>query len=160
MIKRVVFLLVTVGILLTFTSCSSEPSLLSYCEMRMPLGEGFYQTEDENFDVVYSNGKYLIAVLRISFVAAVSEGIAETMTPYEFGEFWIEKCQRDANLINDGAVYCEYYGNSEDKEQFYLEAFYRSQYAYFVVLFASDSEAEDVGRVEFLNYAESIYFTD
>ena len=93
-------------------------------------------------------------------VAAVNEGIAETMTPYEFGIFWIDKCGRDANIINDGAVYCEYY--SEDvhgeAEVFYLEAFYRSAYAYFVILFAAPTAEEEAGRVDFLNYAKSVYF--
>ena len=136
--------------------------MFSYCELKIGLSEDFYTVKDENFDAVYSNGKYTVAILRISFVAAVTENIPETMTPYEFGEFWIEKCNRDANIINDGSVYCEYYGYGEDgkEEYFYLESFYRSRYAYFVVLFATDSDLEDVGRVDFLRYAGSVNFTD
>ena len=161
MIKRLLLLLVCIAIILSLlTSCQDGDAIFSYCEANLPLGEEFKAVSDKNFDAVWSNGKYTVALLRISFVAAVNEGIAETMTPYEFGIFWIDKCGRDANIINDGAVYCEYY--SEDvhgeAEVFYLEAFYRSAYAYFVILFAAPPAEEEAGRVDFLNYAKSVYF--
>lgn len=124
------------------------------------MGKDFKSVSDKNFDAVWSNGKYTVALLRISFVAAVNEGIAETMTPYEFGLFWIDKCELDANIINGGTVYCEYYayGTDGEAEVFYLEAFYRTAYAYFVILFAAPVTEEEAGRVDFLNYAKSVYF--
>lgn len=161
MIKRSVLLLVCIAIAISLlTSCSDGDGVFSYCEAELPLGEDFRTLSDENFDAVYSNGKYTVALLRISFVAAVNEGIAETMTPYEFGLFWIDRCQRDANVISDGVVYCEYYsfGESGEEEVFYLESFYRTAYAYFVILFAVPAEEEEAGRVDFLNYANSVHF--
>ena len=154
--------MVTFVFTLSVVSCSDGDTAFSYCELRIGLDEDFYTVENENFDAVYSNGKYTVAILRISFVAAVSEGIPETMTPYEFGEFWIQKCAREANLIKDGSVYCEYYDYGEDSEDgyFYLESFYRSAYAYFVILFAVDSDLEQAGRADFLRYAESVNFTN
>ena len=158
--KRVLFLFVTVALLFSFLSCSKDSEVHSYLELHIPLGEDFYLTEDKNFDAVYSNGEYVAAILRISFVAAIKEGIPETMTPYEFGKFWIEKCQRSADIKYDEVAYCEYNDSTSGEDYFYLEAFFRSQYAYFVVLFATASEMEDAGRVKFLSWAKDVYFTD
>lgn len=144
---------------LSLLSCSDGDGVFSYCELRIPLTEDFYSVEDENFDATYSNGDYAVAILRISFVAAVREGIPETMSAYEFGSFWIERCQREANLISGDTVYCEYYETQSNTEYFYLEAFYRSAYAYFVVLFTTPSELEEAGRVDFLKFANNVSFT-
>lgn len=160
MIKRFIFLLVSVAMTLSFASCSDGDTVFSYCEMRIGLPEEFREIDGENFDVTYYNGEYLTAILRLSFVAAMREGISETLTPYEFSEFWLEKCNRSANIISDGITYCEYYDDSSGQEHFYLEAFYRSPYAYFVILFSVNSKAEERGRVDFLNYANSVYFTN
>ena len=65
-------------------------------------------------------------------------------------------------MVKDGFTYCDYYGygaNSEE-EFYYLESFYRSAYAYFVILFATDFEAEKEGRADFLRYAGSVSFVN
>ena len=160
MYKRIFFLLVIIAVSFQVVSCGDGDKPVAYCEMRIPLEDGFYSVENENFDATYTNGKYLVAILRISFVAGIGEGIPETLTPYEFGEFWLDKCERYANMISDGVAYCEYYDTEGDTEHFYLEAFYRSRYAYFVVLFGTDSARESDGRVDFLSYAQGVYFTD
>ena len=134
--------------------------MFSYCELRIPLGEDFYTIKDENFDAVYSNGEYAVAILRISFVAALREGIPETMSAYEFGEFRLDRCDRPAHLKGNDTVYCEYYDRASGREYFYLEAFYRSADAYFVVLFTTDAELDDEGRAAFLNYSKGVYFTN
>lgn len=161
MIKRIFTLFVAVIFTLSIVSCSSDETKYTYCELTIDLPDDFYSVKNDDFDVVYSNGEYMTAILRISFQAAVMENIPETLTPYEFGEFWIEKCQRDATLIKENSVYCEYfdYDEKNDNEYFYHESFYRSAYAYFVILFAVDSELCDTGRVDFLKYSESVKFT-
>jgi hypothetical protein len=128
--------------------------------MSISLSDDFTKVSNEDFDITYSNGKYAVAVLRISFVAAVKEGIPETMTTVEFAEFWLDKCNRSANVITTPLAYAEYYDSESGGENFYLEAFYRSKYAYFVVLFMAKAADENEGRVDFLNYAESVCFTD
>lgn len=161
MFKRIFALFAAVVFTLSAVSCSSDKAKYTYCELTIDLPDGFYSVKNDDFDVVYSNGRYMTAILRISFQAAVMENIPETLTPYEFGEFWIEKCERDATLKKENSVYCEYfeYDEKTEKEYFYLEAFYRSAYAYFVILFAVDSEFYDTGRVDFLKYSESVNFT-
>ena len=154
--KRILSCFILISLCFSFFSCSEE--VFSYCELRLPLPDDFEQITDPNFDATYSNGNYAVAVLRISFVAAVMEGIPETMSVYEFGEMWLERSRRDANLIKDGVVYCEYNDRVSGVEYFYVEAFYRSAYAYFVILFTTSADLEDTGRVDFLKYAENLYF--
>ena len=92
MFKRIFALFAAVVFTLSAVSCSSDKAKYTYCELTIDLPDGFYSVKNDDFDVVYSNGRYMTAILRISFQAAVMENIPETLTPYEFGEFWIEKC--------------------------------------------------------------------
>lgn len=160
MFKRGMLFILIIAVVFSAVSCKDSDPVYSYCELIIPLGEDFKEVSNKDFDITYSNGEYVVAILRISYVAAVKEGIPETMTTVEFAEFWLEKCGRSANVITSPLAYAEYYDDSSGTENFYLEAFYRSKYAYFVVLFATKSEAEDEGRADFLNYAQGVYFTN
>ena len=152
MLKKVLSLLLAVLLSFTFISCSDEPPVYSHCELTVPLPENFYEVSDENFDVSYTDGECVVAILRISHDAAVNEGISNLMSTYEFGQFWLLRCERSANLINDGIVYCDYY----DGGNYYLEAFYRSKHAYFVVLFATSANKSEMCRSVFIEYANGV----
>ena len=161
MIKKAVVFLTLFSLLVSLVCCGDSSGVIEHCEMRLTLGEDFYKTENPDFDITYTNGEYIAAVLRITFVAAVREGIGETMTPFEFAEYWIDRCGRLAVARQEGVAFCEYYDESERGESFYyLEAFYRSQYAYFVVLFAAAKDDESAAREKFLEYANSVIFVD
>ena len=159
MIKRIVFALVSLIIVLLSVSCGGPK--YKYCELVIPLASDFKKTENENFDASFTDGENVVAIVRISFVAAYNEGIPETLTPHEFGKFWVRKCGRDADVINEhGVSFCTYYEENEGGEFFYLESFLRSHSAYFVVLFATSKGNEEAGRAEFLDYSSKIYFTE
>lgn len=155
MIKQFLAAFIAAVLLLSFVSCRTV-SGYSYCEMTIPLSADFRATENSDFDASWTNGDYAVAVLRLSFVAAYKEGIPETLTPLTFGAFWLERCEREANMINGNVAYCEYY----DSGNFYLEAFYRSKYAYFVILFASSESRESEAHAAFLAFADGVRFTD
>ena len=159
MVKKIISLILCLSTLVLLPSCGKkdEPKY-GHCEMTLPLSSDFYEVEDENFDVTYSNGSYVVAVLRLSFEAAMKEGIPETMTPREFGEFWVEKCDRRATVRTETVTYCEYYEYAGLAEFYYFEAFFRSQYAYFVVLFASPSAYDNQAFDDFVSYSEGITF--
>ena len=72
--------------------------------------------------------------------------------------FWVEKCQRVAYVNDSPLAFCEYYDDAGGQELYYFEAFYRSTYAYFVVLFASNGSAAAEAREDFLRLAEGVYF--
>ena len=157
MVKRIFALILTAVLMLSLVCCKNEPEY-SHCELILPLTSDYREVENENFDVTYSNGKNMVAVIRISFVAGLGEGIPETMTAVEFRDFWLNKLNRQAILSDGDTAYCEYYDGKGEDEIYYLEAFYRSQYAYFVVLFATSATRESLGRSEFLNYIENVKF--
>ena len=159
MIKKTVSIILVFLISLSIISCSDDPIVFSYCEMTIPLTEDFYEIRDDNFDISYTDGSSVVAILRISHDAAVNEGISNLYTAYEFGEYWIMRCERNTNLISGGgAVWCDYYVGEGASSQYYLESFYRSKHAYFVVLFATSAERADSSREAFLEYARGVKF--
>jgi len=159
--KRVGTLFLVILLVLSFASCSKHKTQkYSHCELSIPLTSDFKEVADKDYDVSYSNGKYAVAVLRISFVAAVREGISETMTAHAFGEFWLERCNRRATVKTDGVSYCEYYDQASGTEFYYMEAFYRTSYAYFVLLFAAPSIYDDAAFEDFLAYARGVTISD
>lgn len=161
MVKRAFTLLLVAVISLSLISCGDDEPMLSHAELRMPLDEGYSETESDVYDALYSNGRYMIALTRISFVAGMlGEGIPETLTDVEFAELYLEKCSRDAEIMTDGVTYVEYSDVSGSDEFYYLEAFYRSRYAYFVILFVSDAALSKTARADFLDFAKSVYFTN
>ena len=156
MIKKSVCIFLSFLLCLSLASCSDGPRIYSHCELSIQLPESFYEYEDKNFDVSYTDGTDAVAILRISFDAAVNEGISNLMTAYEFGEYWISRCQREANLIGGDTVFCDYFEGDGASGQYYLEAFYRSKHAYFVVLFATAAKNSDKSYGKFLEYAGSV----
>lgn len=145
--------------LLTLSLVGCGEDEYSHAELHIGLPEDFETVENASFDKTYSDGRSAVAILRLSFVACYKEGIPETMTAAEFGELWLERCNRVAYIQKEGEVsYAVYYDGVGEDEQFYLEAFYRSHYAYFVVLFATNAERAEEAEEEFLIYADSVYF--
>jgi hypothetical protein len=133
--------------------------MLGHCELRLPLYEGFYEVKNENYDVTFSNGKYMIALTRIPFESGMMfDNIPETLTDVEFGELYLEKCSRDAEVKRDTVAYAEYFDKSGAADYYYVEAFYRSQYAYFVILFVSPAELAGEAERVFLELANKVYF--
>ena len=159
MIKKTLALILVILTCLSIISCSEDPVVFSHCELTIPLAEDFYEISDENFDVSYTNGASVVAILRISHDAAVNEGISNLLTAYEFGEYWIERCERDTNLISGGgAVWCDYYDGEGTAARYYLEAFYRSKHAYFAVIFATPEIFYGELKNEFLSYTDTVVF--
>ena len=159
--KRFLSLFLALMLSLSLFSCDDGEPMLSHAELRMPLPEGYFESESDVYDALYSNGVYMIALTRISFVAGMlGEGIPETLTDVEFAELYLEKCSRDAEIKTDVVTYAEYFDVSGSNEYYYLEAFYRSRYAYFAILFVSDADASEAARTDFLDFAKSVYFTN
>ena len=159
MIKKTVSVFLVLLLCFSFTSCRGGETVYSHCELTIPLSNDFSEIENENFDVTYTDGETVVAIVRISFKAGLSSGISNLMSAHEFGEYWLERCGRDASIVKGSAVYCEYYETQGAHEQYYLEAFYRSKYAYFVVLFATAAENREKNLGKYLEYAEGVKFT-
>ena len=165
MIKRTLSCALIICVMLSLFSCGDSDDIreggvvLEHCELRLPLPDGYYGIESDIYDKVYTNGEYMIALTRMSFDACANEGIPSIMSESEFAEFYLKKCEREANVNTDPIVYADYFDSNGSDEHYYMETFYRSPYAYFIILFASDvSRAEDASE-DFFGFAKQVYFT-
>ena len=159
MIKRIFAVILTLCMAFSIFSCKGTE--YSHCELVLPLSADYQPAVDELYDKLYTDGQSSVAILRISFDAAVLEGISDAHTAEEFGRYWLLQCGRVATVKSEPNVdYCEYYDSSTGLEYYYLVAFYRTPNAYFIVLFMSDKASEDTSRVKFLEYARGTYFKE
>ena len=141
-------------LLISFSLISCGARIPSHAEMRIPL-ENFSEIEAEGFDKAYSVGDSVVAVLRISFEAGFNQGIPETFSPRKFAEFYMKESGRSCDIFEIGNIpYYEYV----DSGIYHLASFYRSRYAYFLVLFGAEESSADSLRDGFVSIAESIYF--
>lgn len=160
MLKRIVFLLLILAGVLFLPACS-EPADYSHAEMRISLPESFSRIEKENYDAAFSDGRIIVALLRLSFAAAYNDGIPETMNSNEFARFWMNRSGNDAAVqLYEGVDYAEYSEEVEGEEYYYVTAFYRSRYAFFVVVFAARADSEADFRSEIFEYMTSVSFSD
>ena len=156
MIKRIFSIVLLFAIAVSLLSCSDEEKI-GHAELVISLGDDYYRAEsDQGYDKLYTNGKRIVALTRLSFDA---DGISEFMSPYEFGEFWLSKFERksEIKISSGGVVYATYYDGYGDSEVFYLEAFIRTPYAYFVILCATNVNDRDEAKISFLEIIDSAY---
>lgn len=152
--KIVLIILIVVLSLLSF-SCGKEK--FGHAEMRIPLNSDFESLEIDGYDVAYSNGEKVVAAMRISFEAGFNQGIPETFTPTEFAAFYLKEVGRNEEVERDGYLaFCDYKVTDGEVDYYYLISFYRTKFAYFVVLFSAPDG--DNLRADFLEMANSIYF--
>lgn len=158
MIKKIIAALLFLSLSFGLFSCGED---YSHCELTLSLTEDFERRETDEFDLMYSNGACACALLRISFAAAITQGIPDYLTAYEFGKTWLKICGRESTVITLPEVdYCEYYESQEKTDYYYLAAFYRSPYAYFVVLYCVDKSLESEWSGRFLKFAKTSFFND
>lgn len=154
--KRILSVILLLAIAVSLFSCSDE-SKFGHAELVISLTDDYYRTESEKgYDKVYTNGERIIAITRLSFDA---DGISEFMSPYEFGEFWLGKFERNTEIETSpsGVAYATYYDGYGDSEVFYLEAFIRAPYAYFVILGAAPVADRDGAMSYFLDVINNVY---
>ena len=162
MYKRRLLSLVALLLAFSLTACGTKGPTHYYCELVIPLSEDYVQSDSEEFDVVYTNGECALGILRISFQAAIAEGITDTLSAKSFGLYYANlMCGRDVEMQkHSGVDYCSYYDGEGALEHYYLEAFYRSDNAYFVLLFATLKGNEDAYKDKILDIMSGVYFTD
>ena len=159
MTKRILSLFLALTLLL-LCSCSRAPKY-SHAELAINLPGDFYSIKTKDFDAAFTDGVLAVAVLRITFSVGIVDGIPETLDDGEFGRLWLKRCGRAVSVQYDnGHAYCEYYETVEGKEYFYLDAFYRSMNAYFVVLFAVTADNSAAYKDIMNSYAKEVYFLD
>ena len=158
MFKRLISCILALFVSLCLFSCDSK--IYGHAEMTVPLPQSYESFESENFDKAYSDGKSVVAIYRISYQVAFNQGISDALTPEQFARFYMNRSERKAEIKFHGTTpYYEYTAETDGIRTSYLASFFRSKYAYFLVLFASPENYYNELRSEFLYYVEGVIFS-
>ena len=159
MIKRLLIALLTLSVVFSTVSCGEDTESFACSELTLVMPSDFYEAEDDEYDMLLTNGRATAAVTRISFLAAMQQGIPETYTDGEFAEFFMNKTGADSTVYVYGDTpYYTYNYVAGTTSVFCTAAFYKTPYAYFFVLFSTPSAYEDEWREKFLEIADSVIF--
>jgi len=158
LVKRIIAVLLAFSALLSMAACKKD-TVYGHAEMRISLPESFSEFESESFDATYSDGKSLVGILRVSFDAGFNQGIPDFLTPEEFAKLYMKSTGRDSEIkLIKNVPYYEYTELQDGVKNAYIASFFRSKYAYFVVVFATVEELYSSLAGELLSYTETVIF--
>lgn len=160
MLKRTLHLFLSVALLLSVAlsllSCDRE---LAHAEIILTLPSEYREIDSDRFDVAATNGTASVGVARISFAAAVEQGISDTYSQLQFAEYFKLISGKDGEVYTySGIPYFTYTDSTGGDEMFCTATFYRTPYAYFYVLYAVPASEERYYRDAFLEYAAGVKF--
>ncbi len=157
-IKNTCALLVLVSVFVSIVGCSRYVEY-SHCELAITMPREYEQVDIDEFDLALSNGEAIVGMIRLSFEAAVQEGINSTHSPESFAELYTLMIGReDVEIMQHGDVpYFTYTREGESADYFYMQTFYRTHHAYFIISFICPLTLESGYRVEFLACTERVY---
>ena len=158
MVKRILSLILLLSISLVIVSCGEKS--FGHAELSISLSERFEEMENKDFDKTYTNGISVVAIYRISHQAAFNQGISDALTAEQFARLYMNRSERKAEIkFRETTPYYEYTAETDGVKTAYLASFYRSKYAYFLVLFACPEGSFAELKSEFLAYVDSVIFT-
>ena len=149
------------AILTSFVSCANDKRF-EYCELGLILTKDFESYDSGGaFNVAYSDGNTIVGIARYSFVDCIELGLLTTYTPRKLAEVYLNMMDRTVDegvRVRGDVPYFTYTETTNDGSKlFYMPTFYRTPYAYFVITFITPKEREEVGRVEFFEYIDTVY---
>ena len=157
MLKRFFPLLLVFALLLSLFSCGEE--YYGHAELRISLPRDFKSFEAENFDSSYTDGECIVGIYRISFEAGFNQGIPDFLTAREFALFYMQATKRESQIKDYGTVpYYEYEEVQDGLTNVYTATFFRSKYAYFILLFATPVTLHEEKLPEILSYTDTVIF--
>lgn len=160
MLKRILSLILTVGLLIPSLISCDDTREFSHSELVISLPSGFYKEDSSEYDLVLTDGESSVGIMRISLSAAFESGIPDTLSPLDFAEYMLKKSGIDGAVYSYGDVpYYTVTVNGGGGEYYSLYTFYRSKYAYFAIVFSCPKRLEDEWREKFFSYADTVAFT-
>lgn len=157
MLRRAVAAILAVITAVSLTACAEGRVSYTCAELTLTFPEGYAeQTAPDGANMLLSDGKSTVTFKRLSHVDAESSGISTSYTAMQFAEFFLVNSEIEGTLHTYADIpYYPYYETSEGVELFCLAAFYRTPYAYFIIIFATSSERESEAREEFFEIMKS-----
>ena len=151
------------AVTLFFTVGCSDKNIMQFCELGIVLPSDFTEYDSsDSFDLSYSDGLMIVGFTRVSFVAAMDDGIPTTLTPMKFAELYRARTDlEEYELFEHGdVVYLEYSLESEHGGVYhYMPTFYVTPYAYFVIMFIY-SESQSYWDKDSILYLTDSVFID
>ncbi len=160
--RKLVAIILLFTVLICLVSC--KKATYEYCELGFKLTDDYEERDlSDTFDKAFTNERLLIGINRMSFDACLENGILPTHTPKKLASIYkehISETDNTSEVLEVGDVpYFTYKRTSDNVEYLYVTTFYCSQYAYFVVTFISPNTDEGALTKEFLEIANTMYFT-
>ena len=159
MLKRVIAILISVALSVALFGCGRD-AVFTFLDLNIALDSGYYETEaGEGTNMLLTNNESTVSIKRLSVVDAEKQGISGSYSALQFAEFFLINNELKGNLASYGDVpYYSYYDDASGVKLFCISAFYRTPYAYFIVIFASSSNREDEAREEFFDAMASVTY--
>ena len=160
MIRRTIFAILSILLIISVISSCSDYKTFDHCELYIRLPSDFEDVgASDNFDLLISNGDVSVGVSRISFTAAYNNGIPDTLTDKAFAEYFLAQIGKELTVYTrDGVPYVSYTEEHGSRQYYCVATFYRSLYAYFLVLYSTDAHLGDEWRELFLEFATDVTF--
>lgn len=157
--KTAVLFLLCAMLLAGLFGCSEKERTLSWCELSLVLTGDYEEIKSESFDKAMSDGRSVVGITRMSFEAALDDGIPTTLTPRAFAEEYKRRTEKtDCQVLDNGEVpYITYVQKADGQLLHYTVAFYRSDYAYFSVVFVTYEEYAEEYSEKFLRDMKCAY---
>ena len=155
MLKKIITAILIVTALMSAVSCGGKNSF-TCADLTLTFDKGFYEQESGEYDLLVTNGQATAALTRLSFVDAMSQNISGAMSADAFAKYLLLKKGQTAEVfMRKEYAYCTYREKTEDGELYCMATFYRTAYAYVVVMYATAASYESQYREKFFEYADS-----
>ena len=138
--RKTAILCLVLLVSLMLPSCSRDVRA-EHCEIGIKLNRDFEKIEtDGAFDLSYASDDIIVGISRLSFAAAVADGVPATLDPESFAAVYMSRSGHKEEVLQYGEVpYYTYKVKTDTGSLTYLATFYKSPYAYFVITFITKS---------------------
>lgn len=161
MLKRLLIIIMLPCLLLSFISCEDDGTGMkrfSSEELSISLSESYYSVEDESSNLLLTDGKMTVSFKRLSFIDAEASGISAAYSDLRFARYFLDESGIDGEVyIYSDTPYYTYYSEG-DERLFCLASFYRTPYAYFILIFATSASRERAAREEIFSALETVEY--
>ena len=158
--RRFICLLLVFLVLFSAVGCKKNKDERVWCDIAITLPEEYEEYEATgSFDLAFRSGRRVVGITRISFDAGINSGIAPTHTAYRFAEEYRDASgYEDREITEHGDVpYFTYtLENAVGNEYVYMPTFYRTLYAYVIIMFVCPREEAEEAKEIFLSYADTV----
>lgn len=159
MLKRFLSVLTVVALAFSIVGCAGNVTF-TCLDINITLKNGYYEADaGDSANMLLTNNESTVSIKRLSIVDAEKDGISGSYSAEQFAEFFLINNSLDGKIASIGDVpYYSYYDTTGGVELFCISSFYRTPYAYFIIIFATSSAREDAARAEFFDAMSSVTY--